>query len=79
VATRLASGANVAGTIEYRLDAPTGPVLARVPVSGTGGWQNWTTQTVPTERQVTGVRRLYVRFAGPTGVDLVNLNWFRFE
>src|SRR5256884_797677 len=41
VVTRLASGASTGGTIRYRLDSPTGPVVATVTVSPTGGWQNW--------------------------------------
>src|SRR5260370_753750 len=46
VTTRLASGAAVTGTIQYRLDSTTGPIIATVPVSSTGGWQNWTSSTV---------------------------------
>lgn len=75
--TRVASGAPVTGAVEYRLDSPTGPLFARVDVSGTGGWQDWTTATVPTE-PVTGVHDVYLVFTGPTGSDFVNLNWLRF-
>ena len=70
--------AQITGTVEYRLDAPTGPRLASVPVSDTGGWQSWQSQTVRLERAVTGVHRLYVTFTGPAGHDIVNLNWFQF-
>ena len=44
VTTRIASGATASGTIQYRLDSTTGPVIASVPVSRTGGWQTWTSR-----------------------------------
>jgi hypothetical protein len=78
VLTRLASGSGAVGTIELRLDSPTGPRIAAVPVQDTGGWQSWRSRTVALERRVTGIHRLYVTFIGPAGQDLVNLNWFQF-
>src|SRR3954447_21903038 len=78
VQTRLASGAAVTGTIEYRLDTRTGPVIARQHVKNTGGWQTWTTQTVHLTANATGVHKLYLTFVGPTTDDFVNLHWFRF-
>jgi beta-glucosidase len=78
VLLRLASGSAATGTVEFRLDSPTGPRVAAVPVHGTGGWQSWQSRTVPLERAVTGVHRLYVTFTGPAAQDLVNLNWFQF-
>jgi beta-glucosidase len=77
VLTRIASGAAAGGTIRYRLDSPTGPVVATVPVSPTGGWQSWATVTAPAGA-ATGVHRLYVTFTGSTAADFVNVNWFQF-
>ncbi len=77
VTTRLASGAS-SGTIQYRLDSTTGPVIASVPVSSTGGWQNWTTATTTLTGTATGVHRVYLTFAGASGADFVNLNWLQF-
>jgi beta-glucosidase len=77
VLTRIASGAATTGTIEYRLDSPTGPIVAGVPVANTGGWQSWTTTTAGAAG-ATGVHRLYVVFRGATSADFVNLNWFQF-
>ncbi len=77
VLTRIASGASTGGTIRYRLDSPTGPVVATVPVTPTGGWQNWTSVTVPAGG-ATGVHRLYLTFTGDTVADFVNVNWFQF-
>lgn len=78
VTTRVASGAPVTGTIQYRLDSPSGPVVASTPISNTGGWQNWTSRTVALTGQPTGVHRLYLVFTGPTSSDFVNVNWFQF-
>jgi len=78
VLTRLASGSGSDGTLEYRIDNPTGPRLASVPIHNSGGWQSWQSRTVRLERGVTGVHRVYLTFAGPGGQDLGNVNWFQF-
>src|SRR6266545_3008294 len=77
VLSRIASGASTGGTIRYRLDSPTGPVIATVTVNPTGGWQSWTSVTVPAGG-ATGVHRLYLTFTGNTSADFVNVNWFQF-
>ncbi|WP_432841817.1 carbohydrate-binding protein [Dactylosporangium sp. CA-092794] len=76
VTTRLASGAS-SGTIQYRLDSTTGPIIATVPVpvTSTGGWQTWTNLSGP----ATGVHTVFLTFTGTAGTDFVNLNWFRFN
>ncbi len=76
VTTRLASGAG-SGSIQYRLDSTTGPVIATVPVTSTGGWQNWTSVTTTLSAGATGRHTVYAAFTGGGG-DFVNLNWFRF-
>lgn len=78
VLTRLASGSTVTGTIQYRLDSTTGPLIASVPVSNTGGRQSWTSRTVQLSAPASGVHRLYLVFTGPTASDFVNVNWFQF-
>jgi beta-glucosidase len=79
VVTRVASGVtNASGSIEYRLDSPTGPLVATTPVASTGGWQDWTSITTQTGGTATGRHRLYLVFRSSSGDDFVNLNWFRF-
>jgi beta-glucosidase len=78
VLSRIASGASTGGTITYRLDSPTGPVVATVTVTPTGGWQNWASVTAPVGG-ATGVHRLYLTFTGNTPADFVNVNWFQFS
>jgi beta-glucosidase len=78
VTTRRASGATTTGTIQYRLDSTTGPIIASVPVTNTGGWQSWGSVTTTLSGSATGVHTLYITFIGPGG-DFVNLNWFQFS
>jgi beta-glucosidase len=79
VTTRLASGATVSGTVQYRLDSTTGPVIATVAVNPTGGWQTWTSATTTLSAAATGVHLVYLTFTGPAGTDIGNLNWFQFN
>ena len=46
VSVRVASH-SAGGTLELRLDAPSGPLVGSVQIGGTGGWDNWTTLTAP--------------------------------
>jgi beta-glucosidase len=62
VTTRVASGSSATGTIEYRLDNPTGTRIASVPVTNTGGWQTWVSTTVATSTPATGAHKLYLVF-----------------
>lgn len=77
VTTRIASGSTAGGTLQYRLDSPTGPLVATVSAAGTGGWQTWTSRTAAASG-ATGVHRLYLVGTGGTGGDLANVNWFQF-
>jgi dextranase len=61
------------GTIEFRLDRPTGPLIATVSVGNTGGWQNWQTKTASVSG-ASGVHDLYAVFRNAAS----NLNWFTF-
>jgi beta-glucosidase len=77
VTTRRASGSTSTGTVQYRLDSATGPVIASVNVSNTGGWQTWGSVSTNLTQSVTGVHNLVITFTG-SGGDFVNLNWFQF-
>jgi beta-glucosidase len=77
VTTRRASGATATGTVQYRLDSTTGPIIASVAISNTGGWQSWGSVTTNLSASVTGVHTLFITFTG-SGGDFANLNWFQF-
>jgi arabinoxylan arabinofuranohydrolase len=73
---RVASATN-GGNIELRLDSPTGKLVGTCAVSGTGGWQAWTTKTCNVNG-ATGIHDLYLKFTGGSG-SLFNLNWWKFS
>lgn len=64
------------GRVELHLDSVTGPTAGTCTVSGTGGWQTWSTVSCPVTG-ATGTHDLYLRFAGGSGY-LFNLNWWQF-
>ncbi|MFC0527355.1 carbohydrate-binding protein, partial [Phytohabitans kaempferiae] len=72
---RVASAA-AGGNVELRLDSPTGPLVGRCTVPGTGGWQTWT-NTSCSVSGATGTRDLYFRFTGGGG-HLFNFDWWQF-
>ncbi|QGQ20465.1 carbohydrate-binding protein [Cellulomonas sp. JZ18] len=80
VSVRVASGSTASGWLEVRRDQNLGPLLARVPLSPTGGWQRWETRTVPLSASVTGVHRVYLQVVGPPdGTEVGNVSWLRFD
>lgn len=64
------------GNIELRLDSLSGTLIGTAAVSGTGGWQNWTTVSCNTSG-TSGIHNLYLKFTGGSGY-LFNVNWFKF-
>ncbi len=75
---RVASG-GAGGTIEARLDSPTGPVAGSVAVANTGGWQNWTNVTMDLPTPPDGTHELFLVFVNPSaggGDGLFNVNHF---
>lgn len=72
---RVAS-AGSGGTIELRLDNPTGTAVGGCKVPVTGGWQTWTSVSCPVNG-ATGTHDLYLRFTGGSGY-LFNVNWWQF-
>ena len=68
------------GEIEIRTGSATGPVIGRIAIPETDGWQNWRTIETPLTA-VTGIQDLYIGYteAGSnesgTGA-MFNFNWF---
>jgi beta-glucanase (GH16 family) len=73
---RVAS-ANSGGSIEIHLDSLTGTLVGTCVVSGTGGWQTWVTKSCSISK-VSGSHSVYLKFVGGN-IDLMNLNWFKFN
>ncbi|MGK3993104.1 glycoside hydrolase family 43 protein [Sorangium sp. So ce1024] len=64
------------GSIELRLDSPTGTLVGTCTVQGTGGAQTWVTTSCAVDG-ATGVHDLFLKFTGGDG-PLFNFNWWRF-
>lgn len=65
------------GSIEVRLDSPTGSLVGTCSVNGTGGWQTWVTKSCPITG-ANGIHDLYLKFTGSSGF-LFNINWWSFS
>ena len=68
---RTASGAG-GGTISIHLDSPTGTLIGTAQVPPTGGWQSWSTETVPVSGAA-GYHNVYLVFSAG-----FNVEWFSF-
>ncbi len=75
VSARIASAGN-GGTLEFRLDNPTGVLISSVSITNTSGWQTWRTMSAPV-LGASGLHNLYLVFKGTISVG--NLNWFQFS
>jgi endo-1,4-beta-xylanase len=72
---RVAS-ATSGGNIEIHLDSTNGTLVGTCAVTGTGGWQTWTTQANAVSG-ATGIHNVYLVFTGGSGY-LFNVNWWKF-
>lgn len=73
---RVAS-ATSGGSIEIHIDTLTGPIVGTCAVSGTSGWQTWTTKSC-TISNAKGVHDVFFKFTGGNGL-LFNFNWWKFN
>ena len=64
------------GTIELHTDSVAGPMLVRLRVPHTGGWEKWQTFTADLTAIATGVHDLYLVFKGRKGPKLFNFDWW---
>jgi len=74
---RVAS-ASSGGKIELRLGSEMGILAGTCTVSGTGGWQTWTTVTCPVSGAI-GIQDLFFRFTGSGSNPLFNFDWWQFD
>jgi hypothetical protein len=74
---RVASGAEISGRIEVRLDDLSNAPIGEFTITNTGGWQTYRTVEADIEK-VAGVHDVYLRFTSGQPGDFVNLHWFDF-
>lgn len=66
------------GTIEFRSGSPTGALVASIPVSNTGSWDNYVDTPVAPVTDPGGTHRLYLVFKG-SGGGLFDVDTFTFH
>ncbi|SPO07269.1 probable endo-1,4-beta-xylanase [Cephalotrichum gorgonifer] len=76
--TARVASATSGGKIELRLGSETGSLIGTCTVSGTGGWQTWTSVSCPVSG-ATGTHDLFFRYTGSGSDFLFNVNWWQFE
>ena len=79
ITARVSSGSNNNGRIEFRLDAPDGPMVAEVSVPNTGGWDSYRTLDPVPVSDPGGTHTLYLVAADDQAGDLLDLDWLRFN
>ncbi|MGW4113383.1 carbohydrate-binding protein [Actinosynnema sp. NPDC004786] len=72
------SSATAGGTIEARLDSPTGPLVLSTRVAGTGGWRSYADLPPSSVTDPGGTHRLYFVFRGGRGA-LLDLDTITFR
>ncbi|MGA5306316.1 DUF1996 domain-containing protein [Micromonospora taraxaci] len=75
---RVSSHNSAGGTVELRLGAQDGAVLASFPIAQTGGWQKWTTVAAKASSVPAGPQTVFAVLKSTSTSDFVNLNWFTF-
>jgi len=78
VTCRVASG-GAGGAIELRRDSTEGPLLARLEVPVTGGWEKWQEVRVPVVDPVALRADVFAVFVNPGKGGLMNLDWIQFD
>jgi cytochrome c len=79
ITTRVSSGSNNNGRIEFRIDSPTGPKIGEVTVPNTGGWDTYRTLDPAPITDPGGTHDLYLVGADDQPGDLLDLDWLRFN
>jgi glucosylceramidase len=80
VGAQVACGRSSCGLLEFHLDSPSGPLIARLAVEGTGGWQSWRAVSASAEAPH-GTHDLYVLWkpGSSEAAALANLLSFQFH
>lgn len=73
-----ASSGNVGGSIEFHVGAPTGELIASIPVPNTGGWDKFIEPSTPLTNARSERADVYAVFVNPGKGGLMNLDWVRF-
>lgn len=68
---------NTDGTVEFRTDGPTGPLLGSLLLPSTGSWTTYATATIPVTGAA-GIKNVYMVFKKVTAGSVADINWFSY-
>lgn len=68
---------NTDGTVEFRTDSPTGPLLGSLLLPSTGSWTTYTTATIPVTG-ASGIKNVYMVFKKASSGSVADINWFSY-
>lgn len=77
--TARTASAGQGGAIEFHSDKPDGPLLAKMEVPVTGGWETWQELTAPIAKPDHPKADVYLVFVNPGKGGLMNVDWVQFE
>ncbi len=77
IASEAGTGILKGGTFEIRIDQSDGRLIGTVPVSYTGGLDDWKLETIATD-SVTGVHDIYFSFKGVDAENLFHFDYWMF-
>jgi hypothetical protein len=66
------------GEIELRIDSLAGTKIGSLPISNTGGWDNWKLKSTSVNN-ASGVHDLFLVFRGNPGEKLFNFDYWKFK
>lgn len=73
------SSAGAGGWIEFHAGKPDGPLVAKVKVPVTGGWETWQEVSAEITRPDPARADLFAVFVNPGRGGLMNVDWIQFE
>nr|BAM95908.1 acetan lyase [Paenibacillus sp. OTK] len=68
---------NTDGTVEFRTDSPTGPLLGSLLLPSTGSWSNYQTVPIPVSG-AKGIKNVYMVFKKASSGSVADINWFSY-
>ena len=74
-----AASGGVGGGIEFHAGKPDGPLLAKLEVPPTGGWDNWKDITAPLTKPEPVAGEIFLVFVNPGKAGLMNVDWVQFD
>lgn len=73
------ASAGAGGVMEFRAGKPDGPLMAKLDVPVTGGWESWREIAAPLSSPPSTRADVFAVFVNPGKTGLMHLDWIRFD